>query len=102
MNNKLLLASLACVASLAPPALAQDADTGRNLAATCAICHGTNGSNSGALPNLAGQPRDALARQMRDFREGKRAATIMHQIAKGYTEQQVDAMAAYFATQKPK
>ncbi len=102
MKNKLLLATLACIASLVPPALAQDVNTGRNLAAACAICHGTNGANAGGLPNIAGQPSDYLARQMRDFRDGKRAATIMHQISKGYTDQQIDLLASYFAAQKAK
>jgi cytochrome c553 len=102
MNTKLLLASLACVAGLAQPAFAQDANAGRNLASACAVCHGTNGANAGGLPNIAGQPSDYLARQLRDFRDGKRAATIMHQISKGYTEQQIDALANYFAAQKAK
>ncbi len=86
------------------PAAAQqpDPNAGRNLAATCAICHGTNGSNAGGLPNIAGQPKDYLAQQLRDFRDGRRAATIMHQIAKGYTEPQIEALSAFFAQQKAK
>lgn len=77
-----------------------NATTGRDLAAPCAICHGTNGVNAGGLPNLAGQPAGYIARQLRDFRDGKRPATIMHQISKGYTEPQIEALAAYFAAQK--
>jgi cytochrome c553 len=37
---------------------------------------------------------------MRAFRDGSRPATVMHQIAKGYTDAQIDAMAAWFAAQK--
>lgn len=88
-----------CASAAAQP---PDPNYGRNLAASCAICHGTNGVNAGGLPNLAGQSGDYLARQLRDFRDGKRAATIMHQIAKGYTESQIDALAAYFSAQKAK
>ncbi len=97
------LAALA-LASACTSAAAQDADPhfGRNLAAPCAVCHGTNGSNAGGLPNLAGQPKDYIAKQLRDFRDGKRPATIMHQISKGYTEPQIDALAAFFAAQKAK
>ena len=54
------------------------------------------------LPNLSGQPSDYIAKQLRDFRDGKRPATIMHQISKGYTEPQIDALAAFFAAQKTK
>jgi cytochrome c553 len=102
MKTTLLLAALALAAGFAPAARAQDANTGRNLAAACAVCHGTNGSNAGGLPNIAGQPRDYLAKQLRDFRDGKRPATIMHQISKGYTEEQIDLLAGYFSAQKAK
>ena len=97
------LAALALVV-LSTPAAAQppDPDFGRNLAAACAICHGTNGASAGGLPNIAGQPRDRLVQQLRDFRDGKRPATIMHQIAKGYTEPQIEALATFFAAQKAK
>jgi len=84
------------------PAAAQD-QTGRNLAATCAICHGTEGrttTKDSPLIPLAGLPKDHIVNQMRAFRDGKRPATVMHQIAKGYTEPQIDAMAAWFAAQK--
>jgi cytochrome subunit of sulfide dehydrogenase len=37
---------------------------------------------------------------MQDFRSGKRQATVMHQIAKGYTDEQVDAIAAYLSAQR--
>lgn len=78
------------------------ADGGR-LYATCAGCHGTAGAGSGgALPVLAGQPRDALVASMRAFKAGTRQATIMHQIAKGYTDEEIELIAAYLAAQKPK
>jgi len=86
----------------AVPVAAQDAQ-GRNLAAPCAICHGTDGrpaTPTSPLIPLAGLPRDHIATQMRAFRDGKRPATAMHQIAKGYTDPQIDALAAWFAAQK--
>ena len=84
-----------------PSAHAQDANA-RNLASACAICHGTEGRplpNAPVVP-LAGLPREHIASQMRAFRDGKRPATVMHQIAKGYNDAQIDAMAAWFAAQK--
>ena len=77
-------------------------NTGRDLAASCAICHGTSGVNAGGMPNLAGQPRDYLVRQLRDFRDGKRPATVMHQISKGLTEEQIESVAGYWSAQKAK
>lgn len=71
----------------------------RGLAATCAACHGTDGRavDSAEVPGLAGLPAAYLAEQMRGFRSGARPATVMQQIAKGYTDAQIDQLAAYFA-----
>jgi cytochrome c553 len=103
MHKKTLLAAALALAPLAAAAQSPTAPAvARDLAAACAICHGTNGVNAGGLPNLAGQPRDYIVQQLRDFRDGKRPATIMHQIAKGYTEEQYQQLAGFFAAQKTK
>lgn len=85
-------------------ACAQDAEAIKlvGLAATCAACHGTQGKAvaGGAMPRLAGLDAAYTAEQMRAFRDGKRPATVMHQIAKGYSDAQITALAAYFAAQK--
>ncbi len=102
MIRNVLAATLASGAVFALSALAQGADPslGRNLAGACANCHGTNGVSQQGMPNLAGQQRAYLVQQMQDFRTGKRPATIMHQLAKGYTDEQIEALAAYFSAQK--
>ena len=73
----------------------------RTLAAPCAICHGTVGraARNDVVP-LAGLPREHIATQMRAFRDGQRPATVMHQIAKGYSDAQIDALAAWFSSRK--
>ena len=85
-------------------ALAQDATTlqTRSLAATCANCHGTAGRaiDASAVPGLAGLPAGYFVEQMNAFKSGARAATVMHQLAKGYNSAQIDRLAAYFAAQK--
>jgi cytochrome subunit of sulfide dehydrogenase len=72
------------------------------LAANCANCHGTAGNSPGSMPGLAGLARNYFVRQMQDFRDGRRQATVMHQLAKGYTDEQFEAMAEYFSRQKTK
>ena len=72
----------------------------RTLAATCTGCHGTHGRSAGAMPSIAGLPREHLAEQMRAFRDGKRDATVMQQLAKGYSDAQIDALAEHFARQQ--
>ena len=51
--------------------------------------------------SLAGRQRAELLQQLKDFREGKRPATIMHQLAKGYSDAQLEAVATYLSAQKP-
>jgi cytochrome c553 len=96
------IAAVLAAALAAAPLHASAQDTaGRNLAAACAICHGTDGRavTKDAIP-LAGMPKDHIATQMRAFRDGKRSATVMHQIAKGYSDEQIDQLASWFAAQK--
>lgn len=86
------------------PAAAQSgtADAGRRLYASCAGCHGTDGKPApgSSLPPLAGRGRDALAAAMKAFQDGSRPSTIMQQLARGYTSEQIDLIAAYLAQQK--
>lgn len=52
------------------------------------------------MPRLAGMPQADFVRQMRAFREGTREATVMQQIAKGYTDEQIEALGVFFAAQR--
>lgn len=74
----------------------------RALAATCANCHGTDGRAVDGAGNVAlrGLGKDYIVKQMNAFRDGSRPATVMHQLAKGYTPEQIEQLAAYFAAQK--
>lgn len=98
------IAAMAALAALAVfPALgaAQESTTVKSLAATCANCHGTDGrSVTKDVPSLAGMPRQDIAASLRAFKAGTKPATVMHQLAKGYTDPQIDALAAYFAARK--
>ena len=97
-----LAAALPLVLSL--PAVAQDSAALRSsaLAATCANCHGTAGraADGASVPGLAGLPSTYIVEQMKAFKAGTRPATVMHQLAKGYSDAQIDQLAAYFAVQK--
>lgn len=79
-----------------------DPNLARSLAATCANCHGTNGVSQGEVESLAGQKKEDLVRKMQEFKSGKRPATIMHQLAKGYSDEQIDLIADWFASRKAK
>ena len=75
---RVLPAAAAALLFAAPWAVAQDALLARNLAATCANCHGTEGRtiDGSAVPSLAGMPRDYMIKQMTAFQDGSRPATV--------------------------
>jgi cytochrome c553 len=73
----------------------------RSWAASCSACHGTNGHAQPGMVSLAGLPQQVIVQKMQDYKAGRvPAATLMHQLAKGYTDEQIVAIAGYFAAQK--
>jgi cytochrome subunit of sulfide dehydrogenase len=86
----LLAVAVAVVASAEPPA----------GAVSCSGCHPASAKVTSPVPRLAGQDRAAIVRAMQDFRSGQRAGTVMDRIAKGFTDDEIQALAAWFAAQK--
>ncbi len=89
----ILLATSGGVAHAASP----DGPAG---AMSCSGCHATSKSVDTAVPRLNGRPAAAIAAAMRDFQKGERSPTVMGRIAKGYSDAEIDALAAWFAAQK--
>jgi cytochrome c553 len=98
------VAAIAVAFAMAADARAQQPDprSGRYLAANCANCHGTEGRSTGAVPSLAGRKKEYLLEVMRAYRDGKRSATVMQQLAKGYTDVQLELIADYFSSRPAK
>jgi len=70
------------------------------LSNTCAGCHGTDGSSSGpAIPSIGGMSATYMTDMMNAYKSGDTVSTIMGRIAKGYSEDEIGAMANYFAEQ---
>lgn len=72
----------------------------RNISSSCAACHGTNGNSVAGAPVLAGLDKAYLVAQMKAFKSGTRPATVMHQHAKGYSDEEFELFASYFSAQK--
>jgi cytochrome c553 len=74
----------------------------RALAASCAQCHGTDGHaiSAAGIPALAGMPRDEMLAKLRAFQAGTVPATVMTQLARGYSDAQLQQLADFFAAQK--
>ncbi len=87
--------------SLAMPAVAADAAAGKAKAAACAACHGQNGiATMPDAPNLAGQPEDYLAAQLKAYRDGARKHEVMSLMARPLTDGEIANLSAWFSSQK--
>jgi len=69
-------------------------------AASCSGCHPASARVSSPVPRLSGLDRAAIVRAMQEFRSGQRTGTVMDRIAKGFTDEEIQAIAAWYATQK--
>ena len=88
---------LGSAASAADPSAA----VGREKAGACAVCHGPLGlSVTPDAPNLAGQPTRYLTAQLRAYRSGARRHEVMAVIAKPLSDDDIDKLAAWYASQK--
>jgi len=78
---------------------ARDPVAGKARAAMCATCHGPLGlSQLPNAPHLAGQPAIYLVEQLKNYRSGKRQNEVMGVIAKPLTDQEIDDLAAWYAS----
>lgn len=94
---KWLAAGALCVAAAAAQAQVNQV---RVWAAACATCHGTDGRALEGMESLAGKDKDEMVQKLLDYKSGRKPATLMHQIAKGYSDEQLQQISAYFAAQK--
>ncbi|MPM80576.1 hypothetical protein SDC9_127624 [bioreactor metagenome] len=68
------------------------------LAASCANCHGPDGRSTGEIPSLRGATSAHLKQRMLDFKTGKATdATVMTRLMKGYADDEIAALADWFA-----
>lgn len=88
---------LTYTSALADEASAQKTLKAASLAATCAACHGTLGNavEGSTVPGLANLSAEYIKTNMIWFKTGQRPATIMHQLSKGYTDEQIEIIADY-------
>lgn len=81
----------------AVPASAADLAYGEYLSAECITCHRTT-VDEGAIPAIVGLPKQYFVNALRDYRAGRRANAVMQNVARSLDDEQVEALAAYFAS----
>jgi cytochrome c553 len=84
-----VIAAAAVVSAEAPPG-----------AASCSGCHPTSARVASPVPRLVGLERAAIVRAMQEFRSGQRAGTVMDRLVRGFTDDEIQAIAAWYASQR--
>ena len=98
MLRRALILGFACAVKAAfATELAPEARHERSLAATCASCHVRSGSAYSLVSPLEGRSEATIAGALRQFKSGTRQGTVMPQLAKGYTDEQIEAIARWYA-----
>ena len=86
----LLVFGMACAEGVRSPSM---------LANTCAGCHGTDGASAGdIMPIIGGLEKEYLYTVLSEYKSGERDSTIMGRIAKGYSDNELKAIASYMAS----
>ena len=99
MNAK-YLAILTVLSICCTTAVAEDDMLGRTIGSACFGCHGAGSASGAAIPPIIlGAPAEYIESSLKEFRDGSRSSTIMQRIAKGYTDEEIAAVAKYFSTQ---
>lgn len=78
---------------------AMEMSNGSIIGSTCMGCHGFEGKGSGNIPRLAGLPKEVIAGKMLDYKSDGQEGTVMNRIAKGYSDEEIQAVSEFFANQ---
>jgi cytochrome c553 len=101
MNKPLVLTALFTLSTMSGAALAVgDAEAGKAKSVMCAGCHGADGNSlNPEWPKLAGQSTRYLVKQLQEFKSGKRENATMAPMAAGLTDEDMENLAAFYASQ---
>jgi cytochrome subunit of sulfide dehydrogenase len=91
------LVGVAAAGLVCTPARAADLQI---LGSSCSGCHTNSEKLATPIPRIRGLPEAFILEAMRAFRAGQRPATVMDRIAKGFTDDEIKQLAAYFSTRK--
>jgi cytochrome c553 len=100
-NWRLLLAFAAAAVSFAPTSASADAAAGKQKAQMCVVCHGLDGiGKTPDAPNLAGESKIYLTKQLAAFRSGERKHEQMSIIAQGLSDEDISNLADWYSSLK--
>ncbi len=95
------ITTILSLSTLGSVAVAGDIAAGKAKSMVCAACHGMSGISANDIwPNLAGQKKGYLEKQIKAFRDGKRTDPSMSPMVKGLSDADAANLAAYFNSLK--
>lgn len=100
MIRMLLSAGAVLLLAIGGAQAAGNVAAGKAKAALCAGCHGADGKGIAPNPALAGKSESQLLQALEDFKSGKRKSAVMNGMAAGLSQQDMENLAAYFASLK--
>jgi len=80
---------------------AGDRELGQYLSAECVTCHQLSGSSAPGIPPIIGKPQPAFIAALNEYRTRQRPNPVMQNIAGKFSQEEIAALAAYFASVKP-
>jgi cytochrome c553 len=95
--HRILAAAIGCASIAAAAVASAEPPAG---AAACSGCHPASARVTSPVLRLNGLDQARIVRAMEDFRSGNRPATVMDRIAKGFTDAEIQAIAAWYASQR--
>ncbi|MGH8441586.1 MAG: c-type cytochrome [Nevskiaceae bacterium] len=95
--RRVLAAAIGCASIAAAAVASAEPPAG---AAACSGCHPASARVTSPVLRLAGLDQGRIVRAMEEFRSGKRPATVMDRISKGFTDNEIQAIAAWYASQR--
>lgn len=98
--RRILAAGSVAAATAAPSALAADVEFGRYLSSECTTCHGS-ANKGGGIPDIAGMEETTFAEVVKAYRDKRMPNPVMQTVASRLKDDEIAALAAYFATVKP-
>jgi len=97
MGATRIIVGAAAILAWSGMAYAADAPPGAN---SCSGCHAAGSNVQTPVPPLQGRPASEIVSQMAAFKSGERKGTIMDRIAKGFSDEETRAIAAWYEQQK--
>ena len=101
MKNLIIAAASGALLLISGQGMTADLEAGKKKAAeVCAACHGPDGNSPApAFPKLAGQHASYLAKSLNEYKSGARKDPIMAGMAAALSKEDIENVAAYYASQ---